>query len=168
MKRVRPMLILVAVLALTGCDNPAEQSVSRLFKPSPDEDVTTSATYNFAPFAGTIWKTKVKTAIAEVKRYTGATDTKLLAPLHFDPADPKYTPIRDLKIIAKAPIGTRLRITRLMKDRGAGGNVEVEAAIQDGSNPERLVYLDWDLLSNPRGSGSNLTWYANPEKLEKP
>jgi hypothetical protein len=168
MKNMKTMqlLMLVGLLSLSGCGNPAEQSVKKLFRPSPDQDVTTSSTYNFAPFAGTVWKTKVKTAVADIKCYTGATDTKLLAPLRFDPADPQYTPIRDLKIIAQMPVGTRLRITRLMKDQGAGGNVEVEAVVLDGLNADRTVYVDWALLFNPRGSGPNLTWGANADMLE--
>src|SRR5205085_3941116 len=87
------MAVLLALLV--GCDRTPQKAVSPLYAPSPDKDVTTSAQFNFGPFAGTIWKTKVKTAVADIKRYTGAMDTHLLAPLHFDPADPKYTPIKD-------------------------------------------------------------------------
>jgi hypothetical protein len=162
-------LMLAGLLPLMGCGNPAEQAVKKLYKPSLDKDVTTSATYNFAPFAGTVWKTKVKTAIAEVKRYTGAMDISLLASLRFDPADPRYTPIRDMKIIAELPVGTRVRITRLMQDQGAGGNVEVEAMVQDGTNTERAVYVDQALLAPPawtRGPGATSTWDANFDMLE--
>lgn len=162
-------LMLVASLSLSGCGNPAEQSVKKLYRPSPDKDVTTSSEFNFSPFLGTVWKTKVKTALAEVKRYTGATDVTLLAPLRFDPADPRYTPIRDMKIIAEIPVGTSVRITRLMQDQGAGGTVQVEAIVQAGTNAERAVFLDQALLAPPawtRGPGAKTSWGPNPDMLE--
>src|SRR4051812_46803796 len=82
------LLTLLALIIFAGCgQNPATVAVKSLFRPSPDKDVTTDPSFNFAPFAGTVWKTRTKTAIAETKRYTGATDIDLLASLRFDPAD---------------------------------------------------------------------------------
>ena len=160
--RLFQMTVLSALLF--GCDETPQRAIRKLYTPSPDKDVTTSPKFNFSPFVGTVWKTKVKTAVAEIKRYTGVTDTRLLAPMHFDPADPRYTPIRDLKISAELPPGTRLRISRLLQDQGAAGGVEVEAIVQDGKNVERAVFLDFALLSNPRGGpGTNLNWDINPK-----
>lgn len=159
----------VLFVLLVGCDRSPLRAVSSAYAPSPDKDVTQSPEYNFAPFAGTVWKTKVKTAVAEIKRYTGVMDTHLLAPMHFDPADPQYTPIKDLKIIAELPVGTRLRITRLLQDQGAGGGPYVEAVVQDGTNGDRTVFVDFALLTHPRAgsAGTNLVWDINPDMLEK-
>jgi len=163
--RFTQMAVLFALLV--ACDKSPQAAISKLYKPSPDKDVTTDPQFNFSPFAGTVWKTKAKTAIADIKRYTGVMDTHLLAPLHFDPADPNYTPIKDLKIDAELPVGTRLRITRLLQDQGAGGGPYVEAIVQDGTNTDKTVFVDFALLSSPRGSGPTLTWSANPDMLEK-
>ena len=158
-------IILVAILFLSGCGNPAEQSVKKLFRPSHDKDVTTSPRFNFSSFVGTVWKTKVKTAVAEVKRYTGAPEMNLLAPLRFDPADPRYTPIRDMKIVVELPAGTRIRIARLLQDQGAWGGIQVEAILQYGTNVETAVYVD-PLFWSDR-SASNTNWGVNPNLLEK-
>jgi hypothetical protein len=172
MKRSLPIFRITALLALmVGCDRSPQRAVSSAYAPSPDKDVTKSPQFNFAPFAGTVWKTKVKTAIADIKRYTGVTDTHLLAPLHFDPADPKYTPIKDLKIAAELPVGTRLRITRLLQDQGAGGGPYVEAIVLDGTNADKTVFVDQALLAPPawttQGAGAKTTWAENPDMLER-
>src|SRR6185369_16768785 len=66
-------LALIAANMFAGCGkNPATAAVKPLFRPSPDKDVTKVPSYNFSSFAGTIWKTKTKTAIADIKIYTGA------------------------------------------------------------------------------------------------
>jgi hypothetical protein len=160
-------LVLLSMLLL-GCDRTPQAAISSAYAPSPDQDVTTSARFNFTPFAGTVWKTKVKTAIADIKRYTGAIDTKLLAPSHFDPSDPQYTPIKDLKVLAELPVGTRLRITRLLQDQGAGGNVEVEAVILDGANADRAVRVDGAMVHDTEPSNApKIVWGAAPNMLEK-
>ena len=162
--------ITILLVLFSGCDQTPERAIRKLYTPSPDKDVTTAPQFNFSPFVGTVWKTKVKTAVAEVKRYTGATDISLLAPMRFDPTNPDYTPIRDMKIIAEMPVGTNVRITRLMQDQGAAGTVEVEAIVQNGTNAERTVYVDQALLAPPawtRGPGAKTTWAVNPEMLEK-
>ena len=86
------VVILGAILVLSGCGNPAENAVKSLYQPSPDKDVTTDPSYNFAPFTNTVWKTKTKTAIVDEKRYTGTPEVYLTPPMYFDPTDPKYTP----------------------------------------------------------------------------
>src|SRR5262245_26289667 len=131
-----------ALLLLAGCGPSPEGAVKKLFRPSPDKDVTASPGYNFSSFTNTVWKTKTQTAIADLKRYTGAEEIKLLAPERFDSTHPRYNPITDMKIIAVLPPGTRLRIARLMKDQGAWGGVQVEAVLLDGTNAQKAVYLD--------------------------
>jgi hypothetical protein len=169
MKTSRRLIPLAVVLALfMGCDRTPQKAVSSLYAPSSDKDVTTAAEFNFATFAGTVCKTKVKTAIADIKRYTGVMDTHLLAPMHFDPADPSYTPIKDLKISTELPPGTRLRISRLLQDQGAGGGPYVEAIVQDGT--DRAVFVDGALLAPPswtKGPGQKTSWGLNPDMLQK-
>ena len=81
-------------LFLTGCGPSPETkaALKEIYKPRPDIDVTSSPEYNFSSFSGTVWKTKVKTALAEGKRYTGAPEIRLLAPHRFDPTEPRYIP----------------------------------------------------------------------------
>src|SRR5204862_4489507 len=102
---------------------------------------------NFASFAGTVWKTKTSVAIADGKRYTGAPEVSLLAPERFDSTHPRYNPPRDTKIVAVLPASTRLRISRLLEDQGAGGGVQVEAVLLDGTNGQKAVFLDGLLVA---------------------
>src|SRR5438094_3414291 len=106
------MITSVALIFLVGCGNPAEVAVKKLFRPSPDKDVTTDPYYNFSPFTNTVWRTKTKTAIADLKIYTGAHALVLLPPEGFDPTDSNYRVVPDMKINAVLPPGTRLRLTR--------------------------------------------------------
>ena len=165
------MQLTVAALLLTGCGKSSDPyaPVKKLFKPSADTDVTSSPRYNFPSFAGTVWKTKVKTAIAEGKRYTGAPEIRLLAPHRFDPTEPRYIPNPDTKIITVLPVGIRVRIERLMKDNGAWGGVKVTATVEDGTNAQRSVFLDEELLaSNQYLMGNKSTnWGVDPDMLEK-
>jgi len=162
----------MAALLLTGCGKPSDPSASvkKLFKPSSDTDVTTSPRYNFSSFSGTVWKTKVKTALAEGKRYTGAPEISLLAPSRFDQSDPNYRPPHDTRIITVLPVGIRVRIERLMKDNGAWGGVKVTATVDDGTNAQRTVFLDtWLLASNQYLMNSmtkSTNWGVEPEMLE--
>jgi hypothetical protein len=160
----------MAALWLSGCSRAPEQAVKSLFQPSPDKDVTASPDLNFSPFAGTVWKTRTKVAVADLKRYTGAHQASLLPPDSFDPTDPKYSRIPDMKMIAVLPPGARLRITRLLKDQGAWGGLQVEAVLSDGTNTEKVLYLDPSFLAGnawTRGPSSNTNWTGNPELLEK-
>jgi hypothetical protein len=137
----------------------------------PDTDVTSSPEYNFKAFAGTVWKTKVKVALADLKQYTGKHDLNLLVPKHFDPTHPEYTPAHHMQIIAELPIGTRLRIERLMKDNGEWGGVRVVAVLQDETYSEKTVYLDNMLLAKNRfiwiGWSDSKDWGVDPDMLEK-
>ena len=159
------MIPSVALIFLVGCGNPAEVAVKKLFRPSPDKDVTADPYYNFSPFAGTVWKTKTKTAIGDAKIYTGAHTLALLPPDRFDPTDPNYGKIPDLKLIAVLPPGARLRITRLMEDQGAWGGHSVEAVVEDGTNAPKAVYVDRLFLAK---NYSVTNWGVNPDMLEKP
>ncbi|MDB6068241.1 MAG: hypothetical protein JWR26_4449 [Pedosphaera sp.] len=164
-------MISIAALWFSGCGESPESVVKKkLFSPRPDKAVTMSPEYNFSSFAGTVWKTKTKTAIADLKRYTGAPEVKLLAPQRFDRTHPEYNPPDDMKIIAVLPPGTRLRITRLMEDQGAWGGVQVEAVLEDGTNAQKAVLLDGFLLAGnrwTRGPDSNKNWDADPGMLER-
>jgi hypothetical protein len=102
-----------------GQSSKAFKEISKLYKPSEDTDATSSPYYNFSQFSGTVWKTRVRTAVAELKRYTGAQDITLLTPVSFDAAEPKYNPPPTIKSFTVLPIGTRVRIERLMEDNGA-------------------------------------------------
>jgi hypothetical protein len=133
----------------------------------PDTDVTTSPQYNFSKFAGTVWKTKVKVALVDLKRYTGRHDTALLPPQYFDTTHPEYMPPVDMQMIAVLPVGTRLRIERLMQDNGNWGGVWVTASLEDG----KVVYVERVLLAKNRfifpGRSDSKDWGVDPDLLEK-
>ena len=166
------------VALVSGCEkspkSPEEKNpiaaVQQLFRPSPDKDVTAEAGYNFSPFAGTVWRTRTKTAIVESKRYTGAPDIKLFIPEHFDPAHPRYNPAREMRILAELPPGTRLRISRLLQDQGAAGFVQVEAILLDGTNAQKAVFLDPLMLASNVYEGreptTNRNWQVDSALLE--
>jgi hypothetical protein len=165
-------MISIAALLFSGCGESPESVVKRkLFSPSPDKDVTADPYYNFSPFKNTVWKTKTKSAIAEGKSYTGARLFSLAPPDFFDPTHPNYTIIPNIKIIAVLPPGTRLRITRLLKDQGAWGGVGVEAIVENGTNAPKAVYVDRHFLANvwfaSKGPTSNTNWGVDPDMLEK-
>lgn len=164
-------LITTAALCFSGCGESPESVVKKkLFRPSSDKDVTTSPVFNFSPFTNTIWKTKVKTAIANTKRYTDAPEVSLLAPHRFDPKNPRYSPIADMKLVAILPVGTHLRIAHLWQDQGAWGGVQVEAIIEDGTNAQTSVLMDGFLLAYNRWNGGQVAitnWGVNPDMLEK-
>lgn len=165
-------MMLAISFFLTGCGQSSNPyaAIAKLYQPSPDTDVTSSPYYNFSSFSGTVWKTKVKTAVADLKRYTGAHDIELLVPKHFDPTHPEYTPTDDMQIIAVLPVGTRLRIERLMHDNGAAGFVMVTATLLDATNSQKTVYLDGMLLAEENRFiryGSSTNWVVAPDMLEK-
>ena len=148
------MMTSVALVFLVGC--------------KPDKDVTTLPQYNFSSLAGTVWKTKTKTAIAETKGYSGGPKFFLLPPDHFDPTDANYMGAPDVKSIAVLPPGIRLRITRLLEGQGQNGGFGVEAVVEDGTKAPKTVYVDrLFLFANPRWA-SNTNWGVNPDMLEKP
>jgi hypothetical protein len=164
--------VTTAAILLTSCGKSTDPyaPMKKLYQASPDTDVTLSSNYNFASFSGTVWKTKVKTAISEGRRYSGVPETTLIAPNRFDTADPHYRPVQNLHIITVLPVGTRLRIERLMKDNGAWGGVNVTVAVEDGANAQRVMFLDGWLLAANRylmnGPPASTNWGVDPEMLE--
>lgn len=160
------ILVIIAIF-LIGCGQGANGKVP-MFKQSPDTDVTSSPEYNFKSFAGTAWKTKVKTALGDIKSYKGEQLIILLPPDAFDPAHPKYDPPPFLeKVIAELPIGTHLRIERLMHDNGTAGLIRVTASLKDG----KVVYVERTLLAKNRflftGWTDSKEWGVDPALLEK-
>src|SRR5580698_1776810 len=79
------MVATAAILTSCGKSSNPLTSIAKLYQPSPDTDVSSLPEYNFVSFTGTVWKTKVRTAVANEKRYTGAPDVSLLVPKRFDP-----------------------------------------------------------------------------------
>ncbi len=71
------------------------------------------------------------------------------------------------QIIVVLPVGTRLRIERLMKDNGSWGGVQVTASLEDG----KVVYLSDYLLAKNRfiwpGWSDSKEWGVDPDMLEK-
>jgi hypothetical protein len=164
---VLEVMMAVTVSCLTGCGQSSNPyaPVAKLFQPSPDTDVSSDPQYNFSSFAGTVWSTKAKLAIADVRHYTGEHVMDLLVPRHFDPTDPEFTPGAETHVMAVLPVGTRLRIERLMKDNGAWGGVRVTATVDDGASPQKIVYLDEMFLGTNLDSVSATNWNVNPDML---
>jgi hypothetical protein len=167
------VLLNMAALFLAGCGQSPETkaALKELYKKHPDTDVTGDPYYNFSSFAGTVWKTKVKVAVAELERYSGVHDIKLLAPDSFDPEHPRYDPPKNLQLNSVLAAGTRIRIERLMRDQGVWGGVQVVATVEDSTNFQKNVYLDPMLLAKNRfvwaGSSMSTNWGVNPDMLEK-
>jgi len=126
--------------------------------------------YNFSSFAGTVWKTKVKTALIDIKLYTGKDVVWFSPPDAFDPKNPDYRPIPHMKIVSELPVGTHLRIGRLMKDNGIGSQYWVIGTLESGTNLQTDLYLDSEFLANnqfiPKGPTSSTNWNVNPDMLE--
>ncbi len=136
----------------------------------PPKDVTRVPHYNFSPFAGTVWKTKVKTALADVTVYNGAHHLTLLSPEEFDRTDPKYTGVLDqYRIISMLPAGARIRIERLWFDTGEAGILWVTASLDSGTYYRKTVYVEELLAKNLFLDGDPSlprTWGVNPRYLE--
>ena len=167
MKKVIFGILILAMIFFFLNGGPARIIVG-ILNSRPDTDVTLSPEYNFKAFAGTVWKTKVKVGLVEVKLYTGRHVTYLLRPGGYDPTDPRYMPPAGMqKIIAILPVGTHLQIERLMKDNGIGDLLFVTASLEDG----KVVYLDDYLLARNRftfpGSSDSKNWGVDPDLLEK-
>lgn len=150
-------MLSMAALWISGC--------------SPDKDVTASPEYNFSSFAGTVWKTRTKTAIAETKGYSGGPKFMILPPAYFDQTDTNFVESPDVKSIVVLPPGTRLRITRLLQGQGQSGGYGVEAIVEAGTKGPTASYLDRLFLANVQwvngGPTSTTNWGVNPEMLEK-
>ena len=167
-------MVLALVSLLEGCDQSSNKYVNELknYKQPPDNDVTLSPEYNFASFSGTVWKTKAKTALVDIKLYTGKPVIWFSPPDAFDPTDPNYRPIPHMKIVSEFPVGTHIRIERLMKDNGIGSQYWLIATIENGTNSQNIIYVDPEFLTNnqfiPKGPSSSTNWDVNPDMLEKP
>ncbi len=166
------MPVMVASL-LSGCGPNGRDA---MFKRRPDTDVTSSPEYNFKSFSGTVWKTKVKVALGDIKAYTGEHHITLLTPRAFDPTHPEYTPPPCLeKMIAVLPVGTRVRIERLIKDNGMAGLLYVTASLDDGATASlehgKVLYLSNYFLAKNRfiweGSSDSKEWGVDLDLLEK-
>lgn len=158
----------IITLLLLGCGKSPRDRFRELYKPKPYKDVTASPEYNFSSFAGSVYRTKGKVVIADVKLYTGAHALMFLAPMHFDWSDPSNT-VPGTHMLSVLPPGTRLRVERLMEDQGAWGGYEIEAALLDATNTQKTGYLDrWFLIDNRwiGGIDANTNWAVHPEMLE--
>ena len=132
-----------------------------------DSDVTSSPDYNFLSFSGTEWKTKVKVAVADIRG-----EIYLIAPDSFDPTDVHYRPIAGCTVKSVLPIGSRIRIERLMKDNGDWGGVLVTATLDDSPVSQRTIYVERELLAKNvfiwAGWSYSTNWDINTNILEKP
>lgn len=151
--------LIIATCFLSGCSH-------------SDEDVTLKPEYNFTSFAGTVWKTKVKLALANQRRYTGDHQIFLLAPSRFDPSVSDYIEVSADEIITVLPLGTLVRIDRYTVDHGPGNANNVWATVFSGEYAKKTVILDKLLLSDnqwlwPGGRYSSTNWGVNSNMLEK-
>ena len=153
---VRIIALATVLIFLNGCGQ------------RPDTDVTLLPYYNFASFSGTVWKTKVELALADVRRYNGWHQTMLM-PRHDSPPALQ-------KIITVLPAGTYLRIERLMRDNGNWGGVQVTASFVDKhvnlviESGNELYLLDTLLAKNAfftPGWSESKEWGVDPDLLEK-
>lgn len=69
------------------------------------------------------------------------------------------------------PVGTRLRISRLLLDNGDWGGVRVTATLENGTYSDYTIYLDRTLLEKNHfvwtGRYSSTNWACEPEIMEK-
>ena len=99
--------------------------------------------------------------------------------MQLDRAVPDYDGSVPRRVVRILPIGTRLRIERLMFDNGEGSQLWVTASLDDGTYPKKIVYVNWGLLAenrwiggphpgvpHPPGSETSRTWTVNPKYLE--
>jgi hypothetical protein len=159
----RAFLLMLMATLLNGCSR-------------PDTDVTSVPDYNFQKFAGTVWKTKVKVALADIKEYTGDHHIYLLTPDAFDPKHPNYRrPPYMEKVIQELPVGTRFQVARLIKDNGSGSQIWVTISLQgvaaDSVESGTTVYLSRFFLSRNKflfqGTSDSKDWIVDPDMLEK-
>jgi hypothetical protein len=165
------MVLSLIPLILLGCGDAKKLVTSNGQKGPLDTDVSSSPEYNFSSFAGTVWETKVKVALAYVESYSGERALNIFTPQAFDPTCPGYTPVPGMQTISVLPVGTRIRILRLMKDNGNWGGFRVTAKLENGSHSEETIYLTSRFLAKNRfiwgGWSSATTWDVDPEILQK-
>jgi hypothetical protein len=177
MKRVILGIIILAMITifLNGCGQ-APNGRDDMFKRHSDTDVTAEPKYNFKSFAGTAWKTKVKTVVGDIKAYTGEHHITLLPPSAFDRSHPEYRPPPFLeKVLTELPVGTRLRIERLIRHQGMASFFFVTASYEDRATVAlehaKVIYLDPDFIAKNRfiweGESDSKEWGVDPDLLEK-
>src|SRR5215469_2952887 len=94
---LKVLLLAMAFVLLNGC--------------KPDTDVTNDPAYYFSSFAGTVWRTKTRTA--EITVPNGSRQgTLFVPPPMFDSTDPDYRAIPDMRIVNVFPPGAIVRIDR--------------------------------------------------------
>src|SRR5207302_1680967 len=118
-----------------------------------------SPKYHFSQFSGTVWKTKVEVELREVKMYTGRhVNTLYPTTIEFG---------SDTRFIALLPVGTRLRIERLMRDNGVAALLSVTASLEDG----KVVNLPHHFFTKNGflwpGDSDSKEWGVHPDMLEK-
>ena len=143
-------------------------AILTLVRSCSDSDITSSDRYNFSSFSGTEWKTKLKVAVAEIDGIV-----YLIAPDSFDPTNAHYRPVAGCKLISVEPVGSRIRIARLMKDNGDWGGVRVTATLEDGSASPRTIYVERTLLAKncflyDWVTSPSTNWDVNTNIFEKP
>ena len=92
------LIIIFSILILLILGSALPTLVVTMINSQQPTDVTASPNYNFSSFSGTVWKTKVKMALADIKEYTGVHHMYLLAPKHFDSTQSDYIPPHDTEI----------------------------------------------------------------------
>jgi hypothetical protein len=153
MKEFIVVLILLTtfVVYFAGCRQPSVSNVS------------SDPKYNFSSFTNTAWKTKVTVALADLEQYNGGHALTLMEPQAFDSTHPEYHPL-NMRLIAMLPVGTHLRIGRLMKDNGSWGGVRVTVMLDDG----REVNISEQMLAKNQffHTSPSTNWGISPDMLE--
>ena len=139
----------MSALCLSGCGEDPNVTALRNYKRAPDTDISADPRYNFASFAGTVWKTKDKTALASGKLYTGVRVSYLLPPIFFDASRTDYrAPDGDVQIMFVLPAGARLRVDRLTREHGIGNLKFVIGELSDGTNTHKNVIVTEGLIAS--------------------
>jgi hypothetical protein len=168
------LLLAMAYLSLNGCGKSSKDKELldelKNYKQPPDTDVTKNPDYFFSSFAGTVWRTRTRTALVEIKLYTGKRVIWFSPPLVFDPADPNYMPIAGMHVATVLPAGARICIDRLMQDNGIGGQVWVIASLENETNCQTTnLYVSPTFLANNsffRGPITLHRWGVDSNYLE--
>ena len=156
------VMLAAAISLLNGCGKPSNKVAelvdeAKNYTQPPDTDVSKSPEYYFSSFAGTVWRTKTKTALVKMKLYTGRQVTAFVPPDAYDPTDPQYRPIQgEWHIVTVLPSDAMLRIDSLIQDNGIGSPVYVIASLKNANSQATNLYLDAEFLANNsffRGSG---------------
>ncbi len=172
MKGYAPAFTLTLLaLFLAGCGEDSNAVALKNYKRKPDTDISAEKRYNFASFAGSVWKTKDKIALASVGLYTGDQVTYVLPPIFFDATRSDYRPSDgNVRIGDVIPAGARLRVDRLMKDNGIGGLTFVIVDVTYGTTIRTNVFLSEAFIeSGPTADFRIITtnWIVNAALLEE-